>query len=140
MDGITFPEFFKTRKIDTVEARVFHADCRYDAIIGHDMLSEMGLMLDFKNNKMSWDECHVPMRPFPTSNAAKGNFSADPSPAEQLYMDMMEADLEDDDTLPTCDRTEEDDCNYFLDDEGEPSENRNMEDNYQAEPKMKQDI
>ena len=127
LEGITFPEFFKTRKIDSVEARVFHADCRYDAIIGRDLLEEMGLILDFKNSKMSWDECHVPMRPFPSSNAAK----QDPSPAEQLYMDMMEADLEDDDTLPTCDMTEEGDCDYFLDDEDETSDNRNTEDNYQ---------
>ena len=127
LEGITFPEFFKTRKISSVDARVFHADCRYDAIIGRDLLEEMGLVLDFKNSKMSWDECHVPMQPFPSSDATKG----DPSPAEQLYMDMMEADLEDDDTLPTCDMTEEGDCDYFLDDEDETFDDRNREDNYQ---------
>ena len=97
MERLVFPEFFKTRVIDKLEAKVFHTDCRYDAIIGRDMLDEMGLILDFKNTKMSWDDCHVPMRPFPSSSNKKLPYGAkpDPSPAEQLWYDALEADLED---------------------------------------------
>jgi hypothetical protein len=64
VEDVTFPEFFKTRRIGKVEARVFTAECRYDAIIGRDLLPELGMNLDFKNNKMTWDNCHVPMKVF----------------------------------------------------------------------------
>jgi hypothetical protein len=56
VEDVTFPEFFKTRRIGKVEARVFTAECCYDAIIGRDLLRELGMNLDFKNNKMTWDD------------------------------------------------------------------------------------
>ena len=38
LQDITFPEFFKTRRICKITARVFPAECRFDAIIGRDAL------------------------------------------------------------------------------------------------------
>ena len=65
----------------------------------------MGLKMDFKNNKMSWDECHVPFKVF---DQKLGNpYGLDePTVPEQLLMEMLESDLEDDNTLPTCDMTD----------------------------------
>jgi hypothetical protein len=34
LERLVFPEFFKTRIVDSLEARVFHNTCRYDVIIG----------------------------------------------------------------------------------------------------------
>ena len=61
LGNITFPEFFKTRKSGEMTARLFTTECQYKAIIGRDMITKLGLVLDFKNQKMSWDDCHVPM-------------------------------------------------------------------------------
>ena len=133
LERITFPEFFKTRIVDSLDARVFHTHCRYDAIIGRDLLTDLGLVLDFKNCKMSWDDCHVPMRSFPTPNGKKyKNLPPEPTLAEQLFYDAIEADLEDDDTLPTCDMTECSDDDYLLNDEFEDSDKGNDQstDNY----------
>ena len=116
LEDITFPEFFKTQHIGKVEARVFTAECRYDAIIGRDLLREIGLNLDFKNNKMTWDDCHVPMKVF-TRELNNPYGIKEPSVAEQLFLDLMEADLEDDATLPTCDTTHLSDDDYSLNDE-----------------------
>ena len=34
LEDVVFPEFFKTRRICKIDARVFTDECRYDAIIG----------------------------------------------------------------------------------------------------------
>ena len=50
LEDITLPEFFRKRRIGTMEARVFTAECWYDAIIGRDMLREIGMKLDFSHS------------------------------------------------------------------------------------------
>lgn len=108
LENVVFPQFFKTRRLSKFSARVFTTHCRYDAIIGRDIMSEMGLVLNFKKQCMSWDECHVPMDAYPQeySHDKDGNAIKEPSPAEQLFMNCLEEDLEDDNTLPTCDMTD----------------------------------
>ena len=116
LDRITLPDFFKTRTIDSVTARVFETSCRYDMIIGRDLLHELGMILNFKDKKVTWDECHVLMRSakdYRLTDEEKWNGSK-VTLADKLYVDAMEADLEDDDTLPTCDMT---DCSDDLNDE-----------------------
>ena len=91
LENVTFPEFFKTRKVGEITARLFTAKCRYDAIIGRDKLTKLGLVLDFKTQKISWDNFHVPMRPFP-SKETKNTVLAqrpEPTPAERLYLNML---------------------------------------------------
>ena len=125
MERLVFPEFFKTRIVDKANARVFHTECRYDAIIGRDLLQELGMVLDFKHTKMTWDDCSVPMRSYPSSasrlpkdsKVSKADLPKEPSAAEQLYLDAIEQDLDDNDTLPTCDLTDDEDDDYFLDDD-----------------------
>jgi hypothetical protein len=116
VEDVTFPEFFKTRQIGKVEAWVFTAECRYDAIIGRDLVRELWMNLDFKNNKMTLDDCHVPMKVF--NWELKNPYGIkEPNVAEQLFLDLLEADLEDDDTYPTCDTTHLSDNDYSLNDE-----------------------
>ena len=92
---IAFPEFFKSRYIDTIEARVFDGDCRYDVIIGRDVLRNMGLQLNFKKQTIAWDDCTIDMRKFP-SRLSKQTSVPDPDLADQMFLDMIEEDLEDD--------------------------------------------
>ena len=80
IDRLTFLEFFKTRTMDKMDVNVFHANCRYDGILGRDALSDMGLILDFQEKTMKWDECIVPMRVFPVTK-----INQEPTPVEQLY-------------------------------------------------------
>ena len=117
LENVTFPEFFKTRKVGEMTARLFTTECRYDAIIGRDMLTELRLVLDFKTQKMSLDDCHFPMRPFPSTETNKtvSGQRPEPTPAERLYLDMLEAELEDNDTLPIFDLTEADEDNFLND-------------------------
>jgi hypothetical protein len=69
-----------------------------------DLLQELGINLDFKNNKMTWDDCHVPTKVF-TRELKNPYRIKEPNVAEQLFLDLLEADLEDNDTYPTCDTT-----------------------------------
>jgi hypothetical protein len=71
------------------DAHVFHTPCAYDAILGRDILQEMGVRLDFSSMMMMWDDCHVPMRTF--NKTAVG----DTPLSQQLFHDLLEDDLED---------------------------------------------
>ena len=44
---------------------MFESDLRYDAILGRKLLFQLGIVLDFKQPKMSWDELHIMMQPYP---------------------------------------------------------------------------
>lgn len=106
LQDVAFPEFYKTRRLTELKARVFTAPCQYDVIIGRDVLREMGLKIDFKDNKISWDDCHVPMRSF-RRDFCHGEM--EPSIAEQLFLNHIEADLEDDHAHPTCATSDDED-------------------------------
>ena len=71
----------------------------YEAILGIEVLKEMGIVLHFKNAP--------PQKQDPR----------EPSFAEQLFLDTLEANLEDDDTLPTCDLTEDEEDDFPDDEE-----------------------
>jgi len=87
MNHVVFPEFFKSRFISEVEAFVFNTGCRYDAIVGRDVLQEMGLVLDFKTSSLKWDDCIVAMRPYPPEDEGI-------TAAQQLYYSLLEEDIE----------------------------------------------
>ncbi len=48
LEGIVLSEFFKTLSLEKLMAHVYHTDCWYDAIIGCDVLNQLGVLLDFK--------------------------------------------------------------------------------------------
>ena len=68
LEQVMLPEFFKTRKIDYVQAKIFTTPCRYDMILGRDLLNDLGIILDFKNKSMEWDQAQIPMRSYPNSH------------------------------------------------------------------------
>ena len=41
LEQIMLPEFFKTRKIDHVKAKIFTTQCQYDMILGRDLLNDL---------------------------------------------------------------------------------------------------
>jgi len=56
-----FPELSET-KIITWKLHVFKNTLKYDLIIGRDLLQALGILLDFKNQTITWDEITIPMK------------------------------------------------------------------------------
>lgn len=75
------------------------------------MLSELGMILNFKT--IHWDDCGVPMRSFPTQ-AKSENELPEPPPVEQLFLNVIQSDLEDNDAKSNND-SENGDCHAILD-------------------------
>jgi len=64
LDTIVFPEFSPTRYLKEQKMMVLDSPTvRYDIIVGHKTLAEMGMSLDFKANKMRWLDRSVPFHP-----------------------------------------------------------------------------
>ena len=96
LEGISFPEFFKTRMIDEFKCRAFDADCRYDAIIGRDLMAQIGMILDFKDQRVTWNGVSVDMKKWINPSWTKtkdGSLIKEPSLAEQPFWDALEEDL-----------------------------------------------
>ena len=77
--AMRLPEFFRTRKIGPLQVRLFEANCRYDMVLGRDILNQLGILFNFKEKKISWDDCHVPMRQYPSNEE---------DPATRIYQDI----------------------------------------------------
>ena len=92
MEGSGLPEFYGNRSLPKLGARVFHAPCRYDMIVGRDVLRSFGIKLDFEDNLMQCSDVVVPMRPFPDAPT-----SGEPNPAEQMMYDLFDQQLLDND-------------------------------------------
>ena len=60
--NIKLPELNHTAMI-TTEFHVTNAKSNYDLIFGRDLLRELGINLNFKNNTMSWQDIFIPMKP-----------------------------------------------------------------------------
>jgi hypothetical protein len=84
-----FPKFYRTRYFSSYKARVFKTSCHYDMIIGFDMLWAMGLIVDFKDNLMTWDDIVVTMKMYPK----KQPLPNEPLIVSQMILDLIEDDL-----------------------------------------------
>ena len=98
LSHVTFPEFFRNRLLELIPARVFKAECRYDMIIGRDVLGQMGMLIDFEIHVMTWDGQNVAMRPFQTVTQKHPDIP-EPTPAEALLFELLEEDLYDNDEV-----------------------------------------
>jgi len=56
-----FPELSET-KIITWKLHIFKNTLKYNLIIGRDLLQALGILLDFKNQTITWDEITIPMK------------------------------------------------------------------------------
>ena len=93
---LILPEFHRSRRIDGVKARIFHAPCRYDLILGRDTLRKIGFKDDFENNVMTWDEVSVSMKlylPEQPRSAEAIDDVKEPTLAEAMLLDLIEEDL-----------------------------------------------
>lgn len=66
-------ELHPHRTIECLTLQVFDAPCRYDAIIGREVLSNLGIILDFNNKTIEWDDKLLPMRMVPNPSASSKN-------------------------------------------------------------------
>ena len=48
------PEFSGTKRIQRIIARVFDTPCRYDVVLGHDIISQQKLIIDFDDQVVRW--------------------------------------------------------------------------------------
>ena len=55
------PEFYET-KIVQCWAHVFENNINYDMIIGRDLMTELGININFANQTITWMDAEVPMR------------------------------------------------------------------------------
>ena len=63
------PEFHRTRTLTTMKAQIFEANCRYDLILGRDLLTSLGIVINFENKTMIWDHSQVALCQYPLISA-----------------------------------------------------------------------
>jgi predicted aspartyl protease len=76
----TMPELYDDRVIEWI-VHVAKDTGHYDAVIGRDLLRELGITLNFKDNTVKWDDSTIHMRS-QTSNAANAYFIRDSTELE----------------------------------------------------------
>ncbi|KAL7563252.1 hypothetical protein ACA910_015743 [Epithemia clementina (nom. ined.)] len=88
LQNVILPEFHRMQTVQEIVGHVFLADCWYDMNFCHDFLQELGIVLDFHDKIVSWDDSSISMRPFVTllKSSAKDNLSV----AEHLCLDTIE--------------------------------------------------
>ena len=57
------PELHRTRSIEW-NVNVTEQDMNYDMIVGRDLLTELGVIIDFDRNVTKWDDAEVPMKDY----------------------------------------------------------------------------
>ena len=67
LEDVVLPEHQAKQVLPKMNAKVFHAECRYDMIIGRDILRAFKIQLDFDGDNVIVDGISKPMRPFPES-------------------------------------------------------------------------
>jgi hypothetical protein len=89
LTNLCFPELYRTRYFSSYKARVFETSCHYDMIIGCNMQQAMGLIVDFKDNLMTWDDIIVAMKTYPK----KPPLPNEPSIVSQIILNLVKDDL-----------------------------------------------
>ena len=65
LHNIFLPELHHTHQLDQLTAMIFTMDCHYHMILGRDLLSDLGLILNFSTKSMEWDKAVINMHSFP---------------------------------------------------------------------------
>ena len=60
--NLILPELNSTAEIK-INCHVSKQKSNYDLIVGRDVLRELGIILDFANDKTIWEELEIPMKP-----------------------------------------------------------------------------
>ena len=100
LHNILLPEFHKTRCIQTLMARIFDHGCRYDMILGRNLMNDLGIVLDFNTKSMAWDGSTVTMREYDQTQEQT-------SLATNLLLDIIDSNLEANDSITLLDQPSE---------------------------------
>ena len=90
LKNVLLPEFHRTRRLDTLQAKIFYQACRYDMIFGRDLMNDPGIVLNFDLKSMEWDKAIVAMREHPINTSTT-------SLATKLLLDGIDGGLENND-------------------------------------------
>ena len=101
--NILLPEFHKIRRIQTLTAKIFDNGCRYDMILGRNLMNDLGNVLDFNNKSMVWDGSTVTMRGYDQNQEPT-------TLATNLLLDILDSHLEANDSFLLLDKPS--DVNY----------------------------
>ena len=91
LKNVLLPEFHRTRRLDTLEAKIFDQTCRYDMILGCDLMNDLGIVLNFELKSMEWNKAIVAMREHPI-NVSTTSF------ATNLLLDAIDGGLDTNDS------------------------------------------
>ena len=72
-----------------LKAHIFHANCCYNMIVGHNVLRAFGVQLDFDKGYLVCDGVSIPMCEFP-------NNASEATPIEHLLQDYLDHNKEND--------------------------------------------
>ena len=97
LKNVLLPEFHHTRRLDTLQAKIFNPKCRYDMILGRDLLNDLGIILNFESKSMEWDKAIVAMQEHPI-NASNTSF------AMNLLLDAIDGSLDTNDSTFVLDQ------------------------------------
>ena len=100
LHNILLPEFHKTRRIQTLTARIFDQGCRYDMILGRNLMNDLGIVLDFSTKSMAWDGSTATMREYDQTQEQT-------SLATNLLLDIIDNSLEANDIITLLDQSSE---------------------------------
>ena len=90
LKNVLLLEFHRTRRLDTLQAKIFDQTCRYDMILGRDLMNDLRIVLNFDSKSMEWDKSVVAIRELPT-NTSTNSF------ATNLLLDAIDGSLDNND-------------------------------------------
>ena len=97
LQGVLLPEFHKTRRLQTLMAKIFDQGCRYDMILGRNLMNELGIVLNFEDKSITWDGSTVAMRAYDQDHDST-------TLATNLLLDVIDGRLEANDSITTLDK------------------------------------
>ena len=97
LKNVLLLEFHRTHRLDTLEAKIFDQMCCYDMILGHDLMNDLSIVLNFELKSMEWDKAIVAMREHPI-NMSTTSF------AMNLLLDAIDGSLDNNDSTFVLDQ------------------------------------
>ena len=97
LKNVLLPEFPRTRRLDTFEAKIFDQTCCYDMILDRDLMNDLSIILNFELKSMEWDKAIVAMREHPI-NTSTTSF------ATNLLLDAIDDGLDNNDSTFVLDQ------------------------------------
>ena len=97
LQGVLLPKFHKTRHLQTLMAKIFDWGCRYDMILGRNLMNELGIVLNFDDKSITWDGSTVDMRAYDQDHDST-------TLATNLLLDVIDNRLEANDSITTLDK------------------------------------